>query len=184
MIKFKQCPIKLFSNISMETKASAIDFLSENGEDIYNVVSELRKPQNNRAVSHALIGILKTAIGQVIDKQKVKAGMAASRKSFDNSYLEQTLKKLHYTKGYNYTVNEKGRKLNIAMIKGTFLVVAEKGNDSLIIDEEFYDSSRNSIRRAEIDKTVTYTYAIESRQQFEFLLKKLMSTKLTFNIFD
>jgi len=72
----------------------------------------------------------------------------------------------------------------MSMVSGLFIVTANKGNASKEIDKKYWESLKTKINRSEDGKVVVYTYSIQSRQEFEFLLKKLMSTKITFNIYE
>ena len=113
------------------------------------------------------------------------AGIPVPRKFYTNTYLEDTLKKLHYVEGFNFTISEKDAKNNMSMINGLFVVTTEKdGNDMKAIDKNYWSSMKGKIVRSEKGKAIIYTYSFQGSSEFEMLLKKLMSTKITFNIFE
>jgi len=118
-------------------------------------------------------------------KDMANAGIPVPRKFYTNTYLEDTLKKLHYVEGFNFTISEKDAKNNMSMINGLFVVTTEKdGNDMKAIDKNYWSSMKGKIVRSEKGKAIIYTYSFQGSSEFEMLLKKLMSTKITFNIFE
>ena len=52
------------------------------------------------------------------------------------------------------------------------------------LDKTVYDKNKTGINRTDTGKAVVYTYPIVSRNEFEYLIKRLMSNKLTPNIFE
>ena len=71
------------------------------------------------------------------------------------------------------------------MINGLFVVTTEKdGADMKAIDKNYWSAMKGKIVRSEKGKAVIYTYSFQGASEFELLLKKLMSTKITFNIFE
>ena len=118
-------------------------------------------------------------------KDMANAGIPVPRKFYTNTYLEDTLKKLHYVEGFNFTISEKDAKNNMSMINGLFVVTTEKdSNDMKAIDKNYWNSMKGKIVRSEKGKAIIYTYSFQGPSEFEMLLKKLMSTKITFNIFE
>lgn len=124
--------------------------------------------------------LLSLGIKRVINE----TNLPMPREEFGNAYLESTLKKLHYIEGFNYTVADTKAQSNMSLLEGLFLVTTKKdSNDSKDIDEKYWKSLKLKINRAETEKAVIYTYSIQSKQEFEFILKKLMSSGVVLNIF-
>ena len=148
----------------------------------------IRLPLNmswKQSLGWTAISMINSVMSKFSNDELVKSGAKAPREMFSNVYLEDTLKKLHYIEGFNYTIGDKSAFDNISMNQGRFIVTTLTGSDSeKQIDLSFYDAAKSKITRTETGKVTVYVYAIESRKDFEFLLKKLMSTKITFNIFD
>ena len=95
------------------------------------------------------------------------------------------MKKNHYIEGFNYTIGDTNAKNNISIISGRFVVTTEKDSkEQKDIEREFYKSAQTKINRSDAGKVIIYTYNIQSRQEFEFLLKKLFNTRITFNIYE
>jgi len=136
------------------------------------------------SLSLTLLGLLVNSAAKIRSDELTMSDIPMPRENFSNVYLEQTLKKLHYIERFNYTVKEKNSEANMSMINGLFIVTANKGDASKEIDKKYWESLKTKINRSEDGKVVVYTYSIQSRQEFEFLLKKLMSTKITFNIYE
>lgn len=136
-------------------------------------------------ISNVFMNTIVNSFDQIKHNDLINSGIPAPRCDFNNSYLEDTLKKLHYIEGFNYTISDKTAKYNISMVSGLFLLTAPKDTeDTKNLDKYFYKPCQGIIKRTESDKVILYTYSIQSRNEFEMLLKKLMSTKITFNIFE
>ena len=52
----------------------------------------------------------------------VRSGAPSARENFGNTYLEDTLRKLYYIEGFNYTINDKKAPDNISMTEGRFII--------------------------------------------------------------
>lgn len=136
-------------------------------------------------VGYTLIQLLKNTLEKIDNNEKVKSGEPAARSSFNNTYLEDVLKKNHFIEGFNYTVRDTTAKNNISMVSGKLIVTTEKNSkEQKDIEKEFYKSAQTKINRSDAGKVIVYTYDIQSRQEFEFLIKKLFNTRITFNIYE
>lgn len=163
-------------------KFDLIKIIGNSGKYMYSV---FKTPSVKQGIGYAMLALIRSGIERVGKNELVNSGVPMPRESFGNPYLEDTLEKLHYIEGFNYTVGDKQAKDNMSMINGLFIITAEKNSDSVnLIDTNFYNAAKAKINRTDTGKVIIYTYAIESRNKFEFLLKKLMSTKITFNIFE
>ena len=107
-------------------------------------------------------------------------------KYINNSYLKNTLSKLLYAEGVDYSVGNKKSKNNISIIDGIFAITIKKdtNNDFEKVDSIIWSHLKNKIRRLDNGKVITYLYQIKQKQEFEFILKKLMSCKIELNIFE
>lgn len=104
--------------------------------------------------------------------------------SLGNKYLESTLKKLRYVEGYHYSVGEKKSQVNMSLISGTlFITVDKKSGDFDNIDKVLGKDLKSKVTKSESGNVVIYTYSIASKNEFEFILKKLMSCKPEINLF-
>ena len=122
---------------------------------------------------------------KISNDELIKSGAPSARENFGNSYLEDTLKKLHYIEGFNYTIGDKKAEDNFSMAQGRFIITTLKDSDSgKKIDKDFYGALKGKMTRTDTGKVLIFLYTIESRKEFEFILKKLMQTKITFNIFE
>lgn len=167
-------------------KLSQFDTLKIIGRTGNFIMSNLKYMNGwKRAIGYTVMAMIKATLEKMGRDELVKAGIKMPREAFGNSYLEDTLKKLLYIEGFNYTIGDKTATDNMSMVNGLFIVTTENGSDSeKSIDKNFYNANKGVINRTNTGKAVVYTYPIESRSKFEYLLKKLMSTKITFNIFE
>jgi len=107
------------------------------------------------------------------------------REDLGNYYLQNVLNKLHYTEGFNYTIADTKAQSNMSIIDGLFLVTTKKDTkDMKDIDDKCWKNLKLKINRADTGKAIVYTYNIQNKNEFEFILKKLMSTGIVFNIFS
>lgn len=127
-----------------------------------------------------LIGFIKKSD----DKMQAIDSKWTAREDLSNYYLQSVLKKLHYVEGFNYTIADKKAQSNMSLIDGLFLVTTKKDSqDMKDVDSKYWKNLKLKINRADTGKAIVYTYNIESKNEFEFILKKLMSTGIVFNIF-
>lgn len=174
--------VKTFS-LSADERYSALEFLkNDGGGTVLDIVKSIKTKKMGSTASNHLARLLNHAVGRTIEKGKVKVGMPVKREELNTSYLINTLTKLRYTKGFNYTVDKTNCECNISLTGGIFAVSVDKGSKSDLVDEEFYNKAKDRIRRSEIDTVVSYIYSVINRNDLEFLLKKLFSTKLKFNV--
>ena len=139
------------------------------------------------AAKDSLLGLLIYSAEKVgldtLVKQLGCKGM--QRKTLNNVFLEDTLKKLHYIEGYNYTVGQGGSDVNISLISGLLLMTATKKSDIIDrLDKTVYNKNKTGINRTDTGKFIVYTYPIVSKNEFEYFLKRLISTGLVPNIFE
>jgi hypothetical protein len=182
------------SNEDTDTEGETRNFsvAAINKYDLFKILGKsLAFPSNLRynkgfkeSLSLSLLGLLVNSAAKLRTDELTMSNIPMPRENFSNVYLEQTLKKLHYIERFNYTIGDENSEANMSMINGLFIVTVNKGNASKEIDKKYWESLKTKINRSEDGKVVVYTYSIQSRQEFEFLLKKLMSTKITFNIYE
>ena len=133
-------------------------------------------------------GIILNAINETSRKLKsdelARSGIRVPRSDLSNVFLEDTLRKLHYIEGFNYTVDDKGATDNMSITQGKFLVTTLKDSESCKEIDNVWKPLKGKINRCDTGKVIVYSYIIDNRQEFEFILKKLMQTKITFNIFE
>lgn len=107
------------------------------------------------------------------------------RGDYSNVYLESVLKRLHYIEGFDYTVGEGGSEVNMSLASGLFILTASKVSDVVDkLDNTVYNKNKTGINRTDTGKAVVYTYPLKSKNEFEYMIKRLMSTKLVPNIFE
>lgn len=138
------------------------------------------------SVGYVALGLLLNTLKEIRKKETINnTNIPMPREDFSNYYLKNTLKKLHYIEGFNYTVADKKAESNMSILEGLFLVSTKKDSqDMKNIDEKYWKNLKLKINRADTGKAIVYTYRIESKNEFEFILKKLMSTGIVFNIYE
>lgn len=121
-----------------------------------------------------LMGLLSGPAEKLQADELIKSGHPAPRENFGNIYLEDTLKRAGYIEGPHYTVDKESKApVNISMISGLFIITADKGDKSKEIDK-WEKSWSMKMGRKDTGRVIVYTYTIQSRKEFEYLLKSLM----------
>lgn len=138
------------------------------------------------SVGAITLGLLLNTLKAIGIKKTINnTNIPMARSEYSNAYLENTLQKLHYTEGFNYTIADTKAQSNMSILEGLFLVTTKKDSqDMKEIDEKYWKNLKLKINRADTGKAIVYTYNIQSKNEFEFILKKLMSTGIVFNIFS
>jgi len=140
---------------------------------------------NLRGLGGFVLNTISDALKTISNRDLINSGIPIPRQNYGNTYLEDTLKKLHYIEGFNYSVGDKDVENNMSMAQGLFLVTVKKGSDEMKnVDKNYWGSMKSKIRRADTGKVIVYTYSFNSKNEFELLLKKLMQSKIMFNIFE
>ena len=137
-----------------------------------------------KSLSNVIMQIVSESLLKISANELVRSGIPRPREEFGNTYLEETLKKLRYIEGFNYTIGDKKASDNISMAQGRFIVTVPSGSDSEKSIDKSWSSFKGKINKCVMEKVSIYTYTIESRKDFEFILKKLMQTRIIFNIFE
>ena len=133
------------------------------------------------SLSHLVLSAMNETLKKISDTELTKNGVPMPVESFGNPYLEDTLKKLHYVEGFHYTVGDPKAKDQVGMAQGRF-IISSTSKDEL---DSFWKQTKSMVTKSETPEGVVIcTYTIKSRKEFEFILKKLMQTKITFNIFE
>lgn len=147
------------------------------GMNLYkSLVEGISKGRKNPAEGLAF-GAVKLAdemIKEAGEQELIKVGVPSASKNFNNDYLLQTLKKLHYVERFNYTIKEKSSEVQMSLIKG-ILTVTTTGDE---LDSIKY------FKKSKAPRVNIYTYPIKDRNEFEFVIKKLMSLGLKPNVYD
>ena len=136
-------------------------------------------------VAFNVLNILLSFIKKADTKLRSTGNIPTAREDLGNYYLQEVLKKLHYVEGFNYTIADKKAQSNMSLIDGLFLVTTKKDSqDMKDIDDKCWKNLKLKINRADTGKAIVYTYNIQNKNEFEFILKKLMTTGIVFNIFS
>lgn len=114
----------------------------------------------------------------------IKMGVKLKRGDYNNTFLESTLKKLHYIEGFNYTVGSDNNEVNMSMISGVFVISAIKDIAEGEIDGKLWKSLKDKVSRSNMGKVIVYTYALKEEKEFELILNKLMLCNIKPNIFE
>lgn len=137
------------------------------------------------SVGAITLGLLLNTLKAIGIKKAINnTNIPMARSEYSNAYLENTLQKLHYIEGFNYTIADTKAQSNMSILEGLFLVTTKKeSQDMKKIDDKYWKNLKLKINRADTGKAIVYTYNIQNKNEFEFILKKLMSTGIVFNIF-
>ena len=121
-----------------------------------------------QVVPITVIGTVMEGIKRLNNNELQKAGVLGKRGDINNAYLIDTLKKLHYIEGFNYTKGEKKSDFNMSIAGGLFAITVPKDGKVKLEGLERY------FNRSEFGKVYLYTYVIKNDQEFRMLLGKVM----------
>ena len=174
-----------------EKKFSSIKKL--NKIDIANIIEATTKTKINPGaglkgnISSLVMGTLLNSFKKLGQKELTRIPIfefATNKDDYDNNYLKSILDKNHFVEGFRYTVGEDKATSNISMTRGVLLITTKKDSeDTKLIDDMFWSHLKTKVNRADTGKVIIYSYNFESGKDFEFMIKKLMSTGIVFNIF-
>lgn len=161
-------------------KRDALKIITSTGKFKVNASGDWKS-----SVGAITLGLLLNTLKAIGIKKAINnTSIPMARSEYSNAYLENTLQKLHYIEGFNYTIADTKAQSNMSILEGLFLVTTKKDSqDMKEIDDKYWKNLKLKINRADTGKAIVYTYNIQSKNEFEFILKKLMSTGIVFNIF-
>ena len=168
-------------SLSAIDKRDAIQIISKTGKHILRLATDWKS-----SIGFATLGLLIETLKRLGVKELINnTNLPMAREEYSNSFLQSTLKKLHYIEGFSYTVADTKAQSNMSILEGLFLVTTKKDSDDMkAIDDKYWKNLKLKINRTDTGGAVVYTYNIQSKAEFEFILKKLMSTGIVFNIFS
>ena len=137
----------------------------------------------SNAISQAVQGAVKGGLEALTSGDLQKLGLPLTRGEYTNAYLKEALNRLHYVEGFNYTVGEDKAEANMSLVSGVLIVSVLK-KESGDIDKKVWKALKAKIRRSDTGRVIVYTYAMKDKSEFDLVLKKLMSVKAKFNIYD
>lgn len=161
-------------------KYDVMKILSKNG--IKSTINAIFTRRIGKSMSQFVLNSIRDVCMTITAQDMTKEGIPVPRQFYNNPYLEDTLKRLHYIEGFNYTISEKDQKNNMSLVNGIFIVTLEKGSDEMKEVDKVY--VKGKMKRTDTGKVIVYSYSFKDKNEFEMILKKLMSTKITFNIFE
>lgn len=164
------------------SKSDVAKILGQTGQ---NIINEARGGCNwRKAGTAAFIGLISSTAKQITSVEASKYGLKSSRSEYGNQFLEKELNKLHYKEKINYTVGDKTASDNITLVNGRLIITTHTGSEEQKkIDEALYNSMKMKIVRNNTGEATVYSYILGSISEFEFVINKLFSTKIRFNVF-
>lgn len=172
-----------FSNISPLNKIDITNIIERVAHSKINTNAGFKK-----GISSLVMSTLRNSFQKLGEKELTKIPVfepITNKDDYDNNYLKSVLDKNHFVEGFRYTVGEENATSNISMIRGVLLVTTNKDSeDTKLIDEMFWSHLKTKVNRADTGRAIIYSYNFEGGKDFEFMIKKLMSTGIVFNIFE
>lgn len=140
------------------------------------LVEGISKGRRNPAegIAYGAVKLADEMIREAGEQELIKIGVPSASKNFNNDYLLEVLKKLHYVEGFNYTVEEKKAEIQMSLISGV-LTITTVGNEL---------DSIKKFKKSKALRINIYTYPIKDRNEFEFVIKKVMALGLKPNVYD
>lgn len=135
------------------------------------------------------LGVL-TGINSALEKlgkdNLVKSGAPVPSSDLGNKFLLDTLRRLRYQEGFHFTIGDNTSKINVSLTSGRLLITAPNKTQEQEELDKFYEKTKRCLFRNLVNKNrvVVYSHTIKSKPEFEGILRNLVSTGITFNIFD
>ena len=172
-------------NFSVATlgKYDAIKILGKAGRSA--IVNYSRARNIGGSISSFIMTLLTGVAEKISGDELVKSGHPAPREYFNNTYLEEVLKKNKYIEGFHYTVDHDSKApIQISIASGLLVVTSNKGEVSEEIDKVLKPWLLK-MGRKDLGKAVLWTYSIQSKKELDLIVQKLMKSQQgNINIFD
>lgn len=180
--RLKEISTKTFS-VKQFNKYDLIKLLGKSGT--YFMSPHLMLGDAKNTIAGGTLGIILGSLEKLNSIEGIKEGLSVKREHYGNKYLEDRLNKLHYVEKYDYTVGDIRADVEISLFSGLFIVTVSKNSDNFNkIDKEFFEKLKGKLTRVDTGKVVVYNYPISSKNEFDFILNKLMRLDVEPNIFE
>lgn len=138
------------------------------------------------AASSIVMGMITNEAAKEGMEVLARAGMSMPREAYNNEFLKDLLKKLHYVESIHYSVGKKNVNANISMISGRLVITVLKGEDQKKLDKDLWSHYKTQMTRTDTGKNnvIIYSYLINSKKELENIIRKMMSIDIMFNVFE
>lgn len=183
--------------VEEDSKASEKNFSLSilNSRDVLKIVTQAALDAkkaysySNTAIGGSLsficLSIINNTIGKTRAVDKAVSGLGVKRYNLNNTYLIKLLNKDHYKEGVHYEIGNKKAVANISLVYGKlFITINRNSSDDVKKLDDIWKSFKTKIDRTESNNVVIYSYDVDNTSEFEYIIKKIMSTKILPNIFE
>ena len=131
-------------------------------------------PISPDVAANFLLVSINEAIKAKSKEELIKMGFVPNfRGDLNSTFLLTTLKKLRYVEGFNYVCNDPKNSTQVSLMSGTLLITVNKKDKETI--DEINKSLKGFLTRVDTDKVVAFSYSVKKINDFEYILKKLLS---------
>lgn len=154
----------------------------------YDLIRLLGKggPWMMKGTVPTIIALVSEALNKMtIDEKSKIPGADMTMDEMRNAYLKETLKRLHYINGVNYSVGDNDSEISMSLIRGIFVVTVAKNTElEKWLEQNYYKKFATKLKKIKTNDVIVYSYAVQSKQELDLMLKCLMKCKERINIFD
>lgn len=154
----------------------------------YDLIRILGKggPLLLKGKGHAIMSILSETLHKMSISEKSKIpGASMAMDEMRNDYLKEALKRLHYINGINYSIGDAESEINMSLIRGIFIVTVNKNSKvAKWLENNYYKKFATKLKKINTNDVIVYSYAVQSKQELDLMLKCLMKCDERINIFD
>ena len=162
-----------------ETLLDKYDMMRVLGKVAGSSINSLSLGGPKAAWSTFVSKIIKESFDRIKDRELAKY-FPSKRKDLGTMWLEDRLKRLGFYEGVHYTKDLKNRECNIRLDRGLFMVTSLIGSKpDLLLNKIMPKDKKKEIQ----NKVNLWTMYVENRNEFDILLKKIITAGINPNIF-
>lgn len=162
-----------------ETLLDKYDMMRVLGKVAGSSINSLSLGGPKAAWSTFVSKIIKESFDRIKDQELAKY-FPSKRKDLGTMWLEDRLKRLGFYEGVHYTKDLKNRECNIRLDRGLFMVTSLIGSkQDLLLNKIMPKDKKKEIQ----NKVNLWTMYVENRNEFDILLKKIITAGINPNIF-
>lgn len=162
-----------------ETLLDKYDMMRVLGKVAGSSINSLSLGGPKAAWSTFVSKIIKESFDRIKDQELAKY-FPSKRKDLGTMWLEDRLKRLGFYEGVHYTKDLKNRECNIRLDRGLFMVTSLIGSKpDLLLNKIMPKDKKKEIQ----NKVNLWTMYVENRNEFDILLKKIITAGINPNIF-
>jgi hypothetical protein len=135
-------------------------------------------------IKDSAIAIILEGMAKLGENELAKYGVPVASRTLNNEYLKDTMKRLHYVDGFNYSIGDDKHDINMSLVSGVLIITVNTKNKDYTEEAKELRHLKNKFVRSSTGPVDIYSYKVKDKNELDFIIKKIMSANVKPNIFE